>query len=209
MSKVVEYRGYTIQSAPRCGADRERWGLHIVISVNDLRNVHSREFSTEAGYATEQEAEIHGIAFGQRIIDGKAEGRSVSDMKTSNRRAMPRLRVQFRAAFSNTRSKGDGVLLDLSPSGCRIESPNPVEPGSSLELYIYAPDLGWPIIVDAATVLWVCGQTFGLTFFRITEPEQQRLEKMVSILMEGVPVTGGEPAQGTSHHVNPGLEQRL
>ena len=209
MSKIVEYRGYTIQSAPRCGADREKWGLHIVISVNGRRNIHSREFSTEAGYATEQEAEIHGIAFGQRIIDGKADGRSVSDMNTSNRRAMPRLRVQFRAAFSDTKSKGDGVLLDLSPGGCRIESPNPVEPGSSLALYIYAPDLGWPIIVDAATVLWVCGQTFGLTFFRITEPEQQRLEKMVSILMEGVPVTGGEPAQGTSHHVNPGLDQRL
>lgn len=196
MSKIVEYHGYTIQSAPRCGADRERWGLHLIISVNDLRHVHSREFSTETGYATEQEAEIHGIAFGQRIIDGKAEGRSVSDMKTSNRRAMPRLRVQFRAAFSNTRSKGDGVLLDLSPGGCRIESPNPVEPGSSLELDIYAPNLGWPIIVDAATVLWVCGQTFGLTFFRITEPEQQRLGKMVSILMEGI--CAGEGGTGDS-----------
>ena len=115
---------------------------------------------------------------------------------------MPRLRVQFRAAFSDTKSKGDGALLDLLPGGCRIESPHPVELGSSLELYIYAPDLGWPIIVDAATVLWVCGETFGLTFFRITEPEQQRLGKMVSILMEGVPVTGGEPAQGTSHQVS-------
>ena len=74
---------------------------------------------------------------------------------------------------------------------------------------IYAPDIDWPLMIEAASVQWASGQTFGLTFFRITEPEQQRLGKMVSILMEGVTVTGGEPAQGTSHQVNPGLEQRL
>jgi hypothetical protein len=73
MSKIVEYRGCTIQSAPRRVRDGEKWGLHIVISVDDIRNVPMREFSTDAFYVTEQEAEIHGIAFGQRIIDGKVE----------------------------------------------------------------------------------------------------------------------------------------
>ena len=34
------------------------------------------------------------------IIDGKMEGRSVMDMKTQDRQAMPRLRMQFRTTFS-------------------------------------------------------------------------------------------------------------
>lgn len=89
MSKIVEYRGCTIQSAPRRVRGCEKWGLYIVLSVDDIRNVRTREYASDAVYATEQEAEIHGIAYGQRIIDGKVEGRAVIDMNTSHHRAIP------------------------------------------------------------------------------------------------------------------------
>ena len=180
--KTVEYQGYTIQLIPRrLGGDK--WALHIFISMEDTCGIRTRQFSTDGVYANEQEAEIHGVAFGQRIIDGKVEGRSVIDMKTSNRRATPRLRVQFRTAFSvSSTLQGVGVLLDLSVGGCRIESPATVEPGISLELHIYAPDLGWPVMVEAATVQWVSGHTFGLAFFRVTDDEQQRLVKVIDAL---------------------------
>src|SRR5262245_48874943 len=102
MPKTVEYQGYTLQSAPRRLGNAEKWGLHVVISVDDGRRIRTREFSTSAVYVTEQDAEIDGMAFGQRIIDGKVYGYSVTDLRSSNRRAMPRLRVQFRAAFSDT-----------------------------------------------------------------------------------------------------------
>ena len=83
--------------------------------MEDARGIRTRQFSTDGVYATQQEAEVHGVAFGQRIIDGKVEGRSVVDMKTSNRRATPRLRVQFRTAFSvSSTLQGVGVLLDRS-----------------------------------------------------------------------------------------------
>jgi len=123
---------------------------------------------------------------------------------------MPRLGVQFRAAFSDTQLRGDGVMLDLSSGGCRIESPNLVEPGMSLELHIYAGDLGWPIMVEAATVQWVGSQTFGLAFFRITEAERRRLGKMVRTLMGGVTV--GRGASLRSHPLTTctqGLEPRM
>lgn len=51
--------------------------------------------------------------------------------------------------------------------------------GLTLELRIYAPGLEWPLMVDVATVQWVSGQTFGLAFFRITESERQRLERVM------------------------------
>lgn len=106
-------------------------------------------------------------------------------MKTVDRRATPRLRVQFRTTFSSsTKREGTGVMLDLSSGGCRVESPIPVEPGLLLELRIYAPDVEWPLMIEAANVQWVSGQTFGLAFFRITETEQQRLGEVIENLME-------------------------
>jgi len=59
------------------------------------------------------EANIHGIAFGQRLIDGKVEGRSFTDMKATDRGATPRHRVQFRATFSSCSIlEGTGTLLE-------------------------------------------------------------------------------------------------
>ena len=186
MAKTVEYEGYTIQSAPHHPVDSERWQLRIFISMDDSRGVRTREFSADGVYATEQEADIHGTTFGQRLIDGKVEGQSVVDMKTEDRRATPRLHVQFRTTFSASSTlEGTGIMLDLSTGGCRIESPVPVEPGVSLELRIYAPDIEWPLMIEAASVQWVSGQTFGLAFFRVTETEHQRLGQVIRELMEG------------------------
>jgi hypothetical protein len=185
MGKNLEYQGYTIQSSPHHMAHGEQWQLRIVISLENHRGVKTREFSADVLYATEQEADIHGIAFGQRLIDGKIEGQSVMDMKTVDRRATPRLRVQFRTTFSSSMNKeGMGVMLDLSSGGCRIESPVPMEPSLLLELRIYAPNVEWPLMIEAANVQWVSGQTFGLAFFRIREDEQQRLGQVIEALME-------------------------
>ena len=186
MDKIVEYQGYKVESAPQHLVGGEKWQLRIFISVEDHRGVRTREFSADVVYATEQEADIHGIAFGQRLIDGKVEGQSIAEMKMEDRRVMPRLRVQFRTTFSvSSRLEGTGIMLDLSTGGCRIESPVTVEPGVSLELRIYAPDVEWPLMVEAASVQWVSGQTFGLAFFRITETEHQRLGQVISDLMKG------------------------
>jgi len=39
-------------------------------------------------------------------------------------------------------------------------------------------------MIEAASVQWVSGQTFGLAFFRITEMEQQRLGQVIQHLLE-------------------------
>ena len=192
MAKTIEYEGFTIQSTPQYQTDWEKWRLGISVSFEDHRGIRIREVSSEVLYATEQEADIHGIAFGQRLIDGKVEGQSVMEMKAEDRRAMPRLRVQFRTTFSSsTTLEGAGVMLDLSMGGCRIESPVMVAPGFLLELRIHVPDIEWPLMIDAASVQWVSGQTFGLAFFRITDTEKQRLGQVVNDLLEGGSAAGG------------------
>ncbi len=107
-------------------------------------------------------------------------------MKTADQRATPRVSLQCRTMLSgSTKMEGTGVLFDLAMGGCRIESPVAVEPGLSLELRIYVPDLGGPLLIEAANVQWVKDQIFGLAFFRITDTEQQRLGQAIRDLMEG------------------------
>ena len=40
-------------------------------------------------------------------------------------------------------------------------------------------------MVEAASVQWVSGQTFGLAFFRIKETELERLGQVIRALTEG------------------------
>jgi hypothetical protein len=103
------------------------------------------------------------------------------DMKTEDRRATPRFRVQFRTTVSDpTQPDGAGLILDLSRGGCRLESPLLILPGLSLELRISVPGLEWPLMIDGADVQWVSEQTAGLAFVRIRETEQQRLDEVLT-----------------------------
>lgn len=156
----------------------------IVISFEQPSGVKSREFSTDVMYATQQETDIHGIAFGQRLIGGKVEGQSVMDMKTEDRRATPRFRVQFRTTLSDpSKTEWMGMLLDLSTSGCRLESPLLLlAPGLALELRVQVPGLEWLLMIDGAHVQWVSGQIAGLAFFQIRQTEQQRLDEVLTNL---------------------------
>ena len=184
MGKTVEYKGYTIESAPCSETNRGKWQIHIFISVSQPRDIQPREFSTHAFYETEAEADVHGITFGQRIIDGRVVGQTVWDMKSEDRRVTPRFKVQFRTAFCVPPTLDrTGNILDLSAGGCRVESSVSLMPGVSVELRIFVPGLEWPLMIDVATVQWISGQTFGLAFFQIRESEQQRLEQVVRSLV--------------------------
>ena len=114
------------------------------------------------------------------------------DMKRDDRRrAMPRVRVHFRARFSDsTRLEGKGRLLDLSLGGCCIQSPVSLGAGVSLEVWIYAPDIVRPLEISAARVQWVSGQTFGLAFSQMTLVEQHRLGQTVNELIGDGPSAG-------------------
>ena len=184
MGRTVEYQGYTIESVPRYVPEWEKWQLRILISFDDLRGVHTRECSSEILYATEQEAISRGIALAQRLIDGKVAGWTVTDLEPADRpETFPW--VQFRTTSPTpTKLEGSGVLLDLSTDGCRIKSPVTVEPGVTLGLHIFVPDLNLTLMVETASVQWVSGQIFGLAFVQVSQTEQQRLGQAVAGLSE-------------------------
>ena len=62
------------------------------------------------------------------------------NLKVEEQRTAPRVCVQFRAMVSGSvEAEGTGIILDLSRSGCRLESPLLMLPGLSLELRIAVP----------------------------------------------------------------------
>lgn len=77
-----------------------------------------------------------------------------------------------------------GILQDLSRTGCRVQCSVPLQRGLPLELRIHVPDLEWPLMIETAQVQWVRGETYGLAFLRVTDIEQQRLERVIAVLRE-------------------------
>jgi hypothetical protein len=75
--KAVRYQGYTIRSYPRRLTNGEEWTIKISISwqIGGLTTV--KEYSADSPFTSEREADIHGITFGQRIVDNKIPGLSL------------------------------------------------------------------------------------------------------------------------------------
>lgn len=74
MSRSVIYQRYTINSVPAQNTETGQWQLRISIFFEQDGATESIPYWMPLEYATEAEADIHGITFGQRIIDGKIPG---------------------------------------------------------------------------------------------------------------------------------------
>ena len=78
MSRTAIYKGYAITSSPVHNVQTGQWRLSIAIAWESGGNTISRPYWIPVSYSSESEADIHGVTFGQRIIDGKVAGISVS-----------------------------------------------------------------------------------------------------------------------------------
>lgn len=76
--KTVVYQGYTIKSFPQQNLKSAQWTINLEIFWEEHGVTTVRSFTAETHYVTEEDADLHGIAYGQRIIDGKVVGVSVT-----------------------------------------------------------------------------------------------------------------------------------
>lgn len=101
-----------------------------------------------------------------------------------DRRKEPRIRIQYRVTLSlgSSRQQGEGTLINLTPSSCRVESPQKVKPGDHVWLRIFPSDQGPAITVESGAVRWVHGQDFGVEFTLVQPGEQARLKTLIQAL---------------------------
>ena len=106
MSRSVIYQHYTISSVPTQNTETGQWQLRISISFEQDVATESIPYWMPLEYATEAEAEadIHGITFGQRIIDGKIPGFYRGHEKNSWRGA--RVAESSRHSYAAVRNPG-------------------------------------------------------------------------------------------------------
>ena len=74
--------------------------------------------------------------------------------------------------------RGQGWLVDLSKTGCKILGPVPTV-GTSLTLVFYFQDEKDPLCVSNTTVTWSDGETFGVRFPKLKAPARHRLQGLV------------------------------
>ncbi|MGA6827778.1 PilZ domain-containing protein [Nitrospira sp. NS4] len=125
---------------------------------------------------------IHAFKKSASLLKSEVQVQGQEPSSPQDRRRQPRFTTQFRSTFSKNQHEGQGRALDLSIGGCRIESEANAVQGATFECRLHIPDLDWPLRIDEATVRWVEGHTFGLSFTRIRPEEKAKLQQLLERL---------------------------
>lgn len=108
--------------------------------------------------------------------------------------ATPRFHVSLRTVVlgKQTVLEQGGWLIELSSTGCHVETPLRVEKSVLLELRIFVPDLDWPIMVDGAVVQKVEGNTLRLHYLRLRPGEAERLAWVLERVAQAADLEGAK-----------------
>jgi len=96
-----------------------------------------------------------------------------------------RFPVRFHTAFSGPKlSESVGTVMNLSESGCCLETDCQVYTGIQLALRLEVPDEA-PIQIERAAVRWNRGRQLGVGFITIAPPHQERMAQLLAKLKQG------------------------
>ena len=97
-------------------------------------------------------------------------------------RQTPRFRVAYPLSFVAGPKAGEGKIKNLSSGGCRIEGDTILLRDAYVELRVYVPDQGSPMVVDLAAVRWALGWSFGVEFIKMEPEMKERLQQLIESL---------------------------
>lgn len=73
----------------------------------------------------------------------------------------------------------EGITLDLSIGGARIESDIDVFPGKQIRVRLVVPGEEEPLLIDQALVRWVAEDMFGIEFLKVSRERRDDLEELI------------------------------
>lgn len=97
-----------------------------------------------------------------------------------NWRIHPRRPVAYPAIFGGAPFVGEGVVSDLSVSGCAVTCERTVLMGSYIKLSVLLPDPTFSLFIELGKIRWVRGNAFGMEFIRVPMLTRHRLNRVVS-----------------------------
>ena len=96
-------------------------------------------------------------------------------------RKSTRRKAKLRVFFSGDGIEGEGTVLDLSKTGCRVECESEIVEDTDVAAWIYSPDYDWPLKIQRAVVRWVTPPVFGLEFLEILPAQKERLRLVLGV----------------------------
>lgn len=96
------------------------------------------------------------------------------------KRKTTRLKAKLRIFFSGDGIEGEGTVLDLSKSGCRVDCESEIVKDTNVAAWIYSPDYEWPLKIERAVVRWASPEMFGLEFLEIRPAQKERLRVVLN-----------------------------
>jgi hypothetical protein len=102
---------------------------------------------------------------------------------SQERRRAPRLRINLRTFWESRAERHEGVVLNLSSTGCFMVTPVEVAAGAAVRVEVGRPNL-LHMTLEGRAVHVLRGRGFGVRFRDITPTQQILLEKLIQILTE-------------------------
>jgi len=100
-----------------------------------------------------------------------------------DRRYAERVLIRYRISYSGEEGArivtGEGILKDLSKTGCKILGATTSSLGSSLTLRLYLEDGQAPMCLTDVTVSWIARDSFAVRFPRLSAEERRRLQDVI------------------------------
>lgn len=93
-----------------------------------------------------------------------------------------RVPVGYPASIQSDTDTGEGILLDLSPTGCRMRSDIALNAGAYLTLQIAVAQEPTPLAVEVSVVRWCKDGHFGVEFLRYRQGDRERVTDLVEAL---------------------------
>jgi hypothetical protein len=93
-----------------------------------------------------------------------------------------RVPVGYPASIQCDTGAGEGVLLDLSPAGCRMRSDIVMNAGAYLALRIAVAQEPTPLAVEVSVVRWCKDGHFGVEFLRYSQGDRERVTNLIAAL---------------------------
>lgn len=94
------------------------------------------------------------------------------------RRAL-RVAVEHTASFKGKTGLHQGTVFNLSASGCALESGEPIDPDTTIQLDLLIPNDKNPVKVSQARVTWKAGSDMGVQFLNMNETARVRLQQYI------------------------------
>lgn len=96
-------------------------------------------------------------------------------------RIYPRFLLRYPVIFGGAPFVGEGILANLSFSGCSVLCDREALCGSQVRVSVLLPDQAQALSIELGTIKWVQDHQFGVEFLRLPVEDRQRLNSTLRI----------------------------